>query len=53
MRSLHNPTSNVLYDLHGKVDRCDLALSTEGNYHMALERHGLKRPTLAQAAATP
>lgn len=35
--SLHNPTSNMLYDLHGKVDHCDLLLSTEGNYHMALQ----------------
>jgi hypothetical protein len=34
--SLHNPTSNTLFDLHGKVDNCDLVLSTEGNYHMAL-----------------
>jgi hypothetical protein len=34
---LHNPTSNMLYDLHGKVDSCDLLLSTEGNYHMALQ----------------
>jgi len=34
--NLHNPTSNTLYDLHGKVDGCDLVLSTEGNYHMAL-----------------
>jgi hypothetical protein len=34
--NLHNPTSNMLYDLHGKVDGCDLVLSTEGNYHMAL-----------------
>ena len=34
--NLHNPTSNTLYDLHGKVDSCDLVLSTEGNYHMAL-----------------
>lgn len=34
--SLHNPTSNALYDLHGKLDSCDLVLSTEGNYHMAL-----------------
>lgn len=34
--TLHNPTSNMLYDLHGKVDSCDLVLSTEGNYHMAL-----------------
>lgn len=34
--SLHNPTSNILYDLHGKLDSCDLVFSTEGNYHMAL-----------------
>lgn len=34
--NLHNPTSNMLYDLHGKIDSCDLVLSTEGNYHMAL-----------------
>ena len=34
--NLHNPTSNVLYDLHGQVNSCDLVLSTEGNYHMAL-----------------
>ncbi len=34
--NLHNPTSNMLYDLHGNVDSCDLVLSTEGNYHMAL-----------------
>jgi hypothetical protein len=34
--NLHNPSSNMLYDLHGKVDSCDLVLSTEGNYHMAL-----------------
>ena len=34
--NLHSPTSNMLYDLHGKVDSCDLVLSTEGNYHMAL-----------------
>lgn len=34
--SLHNPTSNTLYDLHGAINECDLVLSTEGNYHMAL-----------------
>lgn len=34
--NLHNPTSNTLYDLHGGIDSCDLLLSTEGNYHMAL-----------------
>jgi len=34
--SLHNLTSNMLYDLHGQIDSCDLVLSTEGNYHMVL-----------------
>jgi hypothetical protein len=34
--SLHNPSADTLYDLHGSVDSCDLVLSTEGNYHMAL-----------------
>jgi hypothetical protein len=34
--TLHNPTGDTLYDLHGTVDHCDLVLSTEGNYHMAL-----------------
>jgi hypothetical protein len=34
--NLHNPSSNVLYDLHGDISNCDLVFSTEGNYHMAL-----------------
>lgn len=34
--NLHDPNADTLYDLHGKVDSCDLVLSTEGNYHMAL-----------------
>jgi hypothetical protein len=34
--TLHNPISDTLYDLHGRMDSCDLVLSTEGNYHMAL-----------------
>ncbi|MHB0990259.1 MAG: substrate-binding domain-containing protein [Burkholderiales bacterium] len=34
--ALHDPDSNVLYDLHGQIDACDLVLSTEGNYHMVL-----------------
>ena len=34
--TLHDPDSNVLYDLHGQVASCDLVLSTEGNYHMVL-----------------
>jgi len=34
--NLSDPTSNLLYDLHAQVSSCDLVLSTEGNYHMAL-----------------
>lgn len=34
--ALHDPDSNVLYDLHGQIGACDLVLSTEGNYHMVL-----------------
>lgn len=34
--NLHDPDSNVLYDLHGQIASCDLVLSTEGNYHMVL-----------------
>ena len=34
--TLHNPAADTLYDLHGSVDSCDLVLSTEGNYYMAL-----------------
>lgn len=33
---LTEPTSNRLSDLHGAVGRCDIVLSTAGNYHMAL-----------------
>jgi len=33
---LTEPTANRLSDLHGQVGRCDLVLSTAGNYHMAL-----------------
>lgn len=33
---LTEPTSNRLSDLHGEVGRCDIVLSTAGNYHMAL-----------------
>ena len=47
--SLHNPTSNVLYDLHGKLTSCDLVLSTEGNYHMAL--HDIWPQVLSTLAA--
>jgi len=33
---LTEPTSNRLTDLHGQIGRCDMVLSTAGNYHMAL-----------------
>jgi len=34
---LTEPTSNRLNDLHGRVTKCDIVLSTGGNYHMALK----------------
>lgn len=34
--NLSDPTSNTLFDFHGVIDTCDMVLSTEGNYHMAL-----------------
>ena len=34
--NLNDPTANTLWDFHGTLDTCDLLLSTEGNYHMAL-----------------
>lgn len=34
--NLDDPTASSLWDFHGTLDTCDLALSTEGNYHMAL-----------------
>ena len=33
---LSDPTSNTLYDFHAHLSDCDLAFSTEGNYHPAL-----------------
>jgi hypothetical protein len=33
---LTEPTSNRLWDLHAEIGECDLVLSTNGNYHMAL-----------------
>lgn len=33
---LDDATANLLWDFHGTLDTCDLVLSTEGNYHMAL-----------------
>ena len=35
--NLNDPTSNVLFDLHGDIDRCDMMFSSEGNYHPALQ----------------
>jgi hypothetical protein len=34
--NLSDPTSNMLYDFHAHLSDCDLAFSTEGNYHPAL-----------------
>ncbi len=34
--NLTEPTANRLNDLHGQIGRCDIVLSTAGNYHMAL-----------------
>jgi len=34
--NLTEPTANRLNDLHGQIGRCDMVLSTAGNYHMAL-----------------
>ncbi len=34
--NLSDPTSNTLDDFHGVISACDLAFSTEGNYHPAL-----------------
>ena len=33
---LSDPTANTLYDFHAHLSACDLAFSTEGNYHPAL-----------------
>ncbi len=35
--TLTEPTSNRLNDLHGQIGQCDIALTTSGNYHMALK----------------
>ncbi|MGZ3537289.1 MAG: substrate-binding domain-containing protein [Thermodesulfobacteriota bacterium] len=35
--NLNDPTSNTLFDFHGTISSCDLVLSTEGNYHPALQ----------------
>jgi hypothetical protein len=35
--SLSEPTANVTNDLHAGIGRCDMVLTTAGNYHMALK----------------
>ena len=35
--NLNDSTANLLQDLHGHMDNCDLVLSSEGNYHPALQ----------------
>jgi hypothetical protein len=35
--NLDDPTSNTLFDFHAQISACDLVLSTEGNYHPALQ----------------
>lgn len=49
--NLNNPTSNTLFDFHGEINDCDLVLSTEGNYHMAL--HDLWPLVMAQFKEQP
>lgn len=35
--NLNDNTANTVHDLHAQIDSCDLMLSTEGNYHPALQ----------------
>jgi hypothetical protein len=35
--NLNDPSSNTLFDFHANLSSCDLAFSTEGNYHPALQ----------------
>ena len=35
--SLSEPTANLINDLHGEINQCDMILTTAGNYHMALK----------------
>jgi hypothetical protein len=37
--NLNDPTSNTVHDLHARITDCDLVLSTEGNYHPALQEY--------------
>ncbi|MBX2854623.1 MAG: substrate-binding domain-containing protein, partial [Rhodobacteraceae bacterium] len=34
--NLEEPSANILFDLHAQIRECDIALSTSGNFHMAL-----------------
>jgi hypothetical protein len=34
---LSEPTANLINDLHADLTRCDMVLTTSGNYHMALK----------------
>ena len=34
--SLGEPTANAVNDLHAEISRCEMVLTTSGNYHMAL-----------------
>lgn len=49
--NLNDPTANTLWDFHGTLDTCDLLLSTEGNYHMAL--HDIWPKLLARFESDP
>lgn len=35
--NFNDANSNLLFDFHGSLDTCDVMLSSEGNYHMALK----------------
>ncbi|MCP4135166.1 MAG: ABC transporter substrate-binding protein [bacterium] len=44
---LAEPTANRVFDLHGEINKADIAVTTAGNYHMALREmwhdHYLKK----------
>lgn len=54
-------TANGANDVHGRMDNCDLAVSTAGNYHMALrelwdafrEQHSSELKTWAYTTSPP
>ncbi len=49
--NLDDPTADSLWDFHGTIDTCDVVLSTEGNYHMAL--HDIWPKYLAKLQGDP